>query len=91
MTKSPAPSEQSICATARVRERVEHVLNLIRPSIQSDGGDVELIDVTAEGIVRVRLLGDCIGCPSSTVTLRSGIERNLRRLVPEVKAVQSVV
>ncbi len=70
---------------------MEHVLNLIRPSIQSDGGDVELIDVTAEGIVRVRLLGDCIGCPSSTVTLRSGIERNLRRLVPEVKAVQSVV
>ncbi len=59
--------------------------------IQSDGGDVEFVDFTPEGIVKVRLLGACIGCPSSAVTLKVGIERNLKAYIPEVKAVEHVV
>lgn len=75
---------------AAVRERVAKVLNLIRPAVQSDGGDVELVEVTPDGVVRIRLHGACVGCPSSTMTLQLGIERNLREHVPEVKSVQSV-
>lgn len=73
-----------------VTDRVQKVLGLIRPAIQADGGDVELVEVTAEGIVRIRLLGACIGCPSASVTLHVGIERNLRHHVPEVKRVEAV-
>lgn len=72
------------------RERVEQVLNLIRPAVQSDGGDVELVDVTPDGIVQIRLLGACVGCPSSTMTLQVGIERNLRSHVPGVRGVQAI-
>jgi Fe-S cluster biogenesis protein NfuA len=71
-------------------ERVSRVLNLIRPAVQSDGGDLELVEVTPEGVVRIRLHGACVGCPSSSVTLRAGIERNLRQHVPEVVRVESV-
>jgi Fe-S cluster biogenesis protein NfuA len=81
--KPPAPG-------APVRERVEFVLALIRPAVQADGGDIELADVTDTGIVRIRLHGACVGCPSSLVTLKMGIERNLRDHVPEVKVVQAV-
>jgi Fe-S cluster biogenesis protein NfuA len=70
-----------------VKDRVQLVINWLRPVIQSDGGDVELIDVSAEGVVRVRFHGACIGCPSSTMTLREGIERNIREKVPEVSQV----
>ena len=70
--------------------KVEKVLNLIRPAVQSDGGDLELVEVTSEGIVRIRLHGACVGCPSSTMTLQVGIERNLRAHVPEVKGVEAV-
>lgn len=80
-TATPEPSLQ---------DRVAQVLNLIRPAVQSDGGDVELVDVTPEGVVQIRLHGACVGCPSSTITLQMGIERNLRRHVPEVKAVQAL-
>jgi len=73
-----------------VRDKVEKVLNLIRPAVQSDGGDLELVEVTSEGIVRIRLHGACVGCPSSTMTLQVGIERNLRAHVPEVKGVEAV-
>jgi Fe-S cluster biogenesis protein NfuA len=66
------------------------VLNLIRPAVQSDGGDLELVDITPEGVVQIRLHGACVGCPSSTMTLQVGIERNLKAHVPEVRAVQSV-
>jgi Fe-S cluster biogenesis protein NfuA len=74
-----------------MRERVEQVLNLIRPAVQSDGGDVELVDVSPDGVVQVRLHGACVGCPSSTMTLQTGIERNLKLRVPGVSAVQAVV
>lgn len=73
-----------------VKERVAAVLSRIRPAIQADGGDVELVDVTADGVVQVRLHGACIGCPSSTMTLHDGIERNIKSHVPEVTGVQSV-
>jgi Fe-S cluster biogenesis protein NfuA len=69
---------------------VEKVLARIRPAIQSDGGDLELVEVTPDGIVRVRLHGACVGCPSSSMTLQMGIERNLREKVPEVQAVEQV-
>ncbi|MDD2202393.1 MAG: NifU family protein [Firmicutes bacterium] len=73
-----------------MREKVEAVLGEIRPSLQADGGDVELIDVTEDGIVKVRLKGACAGCPMSTLTLKNGIERVLKSEIPEVKSVQSV-
>jgi Fe-S cluster biogenesis protein NfuA len=70
-----------------VRERVQGVINLIRPAVQADGGDIELVDVTADGVVQIRFHGACHGCPSSTMTLQMGIERNLREKVPEVTQV----
>ena len=76
--------------TRTVLERVEKVLSLIRPAIQADGGDLELVEVTPEGVVRIRLLGACVGCPSSSVTLQMGIERNLKNHVPEITRVESV-
>lgn len=71
-------------------QRVEQVINRIRPAVQSDGGDLELVDVTAEGVVKIRLHGACVGCPSSTMTLQHGVERNVRERVPEVVSVQQV-
>ena len=70
-----------------LREKVQNVLNLIRPAVQADGGDVELVDVSPEGVVQIRFHGACHGCPSSTMTLQMGIERNLREKVPEVTSV----
>ncbi|MFO0831581.1 MAG: NifU family protein [Phycisphaerales bacterium] len=71
-------------------ERVERVLKLIRPAVQADGGDVELVTVTPEGVAEVRFHGACVGCPSSTITLQVGIERNLKVHVPEIKGVRAV-
>jgi Fe-S cluster biogenesis protein NfuA len=70
-----------------LRDKVQNVLNLIRPAVQADGGDVELVDVNPEGVVQIRFHGACHGCPSSTMTLQMGIERNLREKVPEVTQV----
>jgi Fe-S cluster biogenesis protein NfuA len=71
-------------------DRVADVINRIRPAVQADGGDLELVEVTDQGVVRVRLHGACVGCPSSSITLRMGIENNVRALVPEVTAVEQV-
>ena len=60
---------------------------MIRPAVQSDDGDVELVDVTDDGVVRVRFHGACVGCPSSAITLHSGIERSLKQHIPLVKSV----
>ena len=73
--------------TTDVRERVQNVINLIRPAVQADGGDIELVDVSDAGVVQIRFHGACNGCPSSTMTLHMGIERNLRERVPEVTQV----
>ncbi len=71
-------------------ERVEQVINQTRPAVQSDDGDVELVEVTGEGVARIRLHGACVGCPSSIMTLHMGIERNIRLQMPEVVAVEQV-
>lgn len=71
-----------------MKEKVEAVINKIRPMLQADGGDVELVDVE-DGIVKVRLQGACAGCPMSQMTLKNGIERFLKKEIPEVKSVES--
>lgn len=71
-------------------EEVKKVLDMIRPNLQADGGDVELVEVTDEGVVKVRLVGACGHCPMSTMTLKMGIERTLMEQVPGVKEVVSV-
>jgi Fe-S cluster biogenesis protein NfuA len=73
-----------------LREKVQSVINLIRPAVQADGGDIELVDVSGAGVVQIRFHGACHGCPSSTMTLQMGIERNLREQVPEVTGVVPV-
>ena len=72
-----------------LREKVEAALDKIRPALQNDGGDVELIDVDENGIVKVRLKGACAGCPMSQMTLKQGIEATLKQEIPEVKEVVS--
>jgi len=74
-----------------LKEQIEQVLNKIRPALQADGGDVELVEVDEQdGIVKVRLKGACGCCPMSTVTLKQGIERALKKEVPSVKEVLAV-
>ncbi|MFC0523879.1 NifU family protein [Pontibacillus salicampi] len=70
-------------------EQVQEVLNKLRPFLLRDGGDVELVDVE-EGIVRLRLMGACGSCPSSTITLKAGIERALVEEVPGIREVEQV-
>jgi Fe-S cluster biogenesis protein NfuA len=72
-----------------MREIVEKALQKIRPALQADGGDIELIDVV-DGVVRVRLTGACGGCPMSQMTLKMGVEKVLKQQVPEVKSVETV-
>ncbi|MFA5400349.1 MAG: NifU family protein [Dehalococcoidia bacterium] len=72
-----------------MKEQVQEVLNIIRPSLQADGGDVELVDVK-DGVVSVKLKGACSGCPMSTMTLKKGIERFLKEKIPTVKEVVGV-
>jgi len=72
-----------------MRDKVEAALDKIRPNLMADGGDVQLVDVK-EGVVTVRLLGACGGCPMATMTLRQGIERKLKEEVPEVKEVVGI-
>jgi Fe-S cluster biogenesis protein NfuA len=73
-----------------MKERIELALTKIRPALQADGGDVEFVDVDAKGVVRVRLKGACGGCPMSQLTLKMGIERILKKEVPEVTSVEAV-
>ena len=80
-TVPKSPAEPSI------REKVQGVIDLIRPAVQADGGDIELVDVTGAGVVQIRFHGACHGCPSSHMTLHMGIERNLREQIPEVTQV----
>jgi len=76
-------------ATA-LHHQVDDVLQRIRPAIQADGGDIELVEVASGGLVRIRLLGACIGCPSSNITLQMGVERALKERIPEVSGVEAV-
>jgi Fe-S cluster biogenesis protein NfuA len=72
-----------------IKEKVQEALNKVRPQLQADGGDVELVDVNEEGVVKVRLTGACGGCPMSQMTLKMGIEKILKQQVPEVSSVES--
>lgn len=72
------------------RDKVEVVLDKIRPALVADGGNVELVNVNDEGVVEVKLTGACAGCPMSTMTLKMGIEQVLREEFPEIKEVVSV-
>ncbi len=73
-----------------MKEQVDSVIQKIRPALQADGGDIELVDVTPEGVVQVKLKGACGGCPMATMTLKQGVERELKKEIPEVKEVVSV-
>jgi Fe-S cluster biogenesis protein NfuA len=73
-----------------LRERVEKSLESIRPYLQADGGDIELVDIEENGVVKVRLTGACGGCPSALMTLKQGVETRLKEEIPEVQCVESV-
>ncbi len=73
-----------------IKQDVEQALAKIRPFLQRDGGDIQLIDVTQDGIVKVQLTGACQGCPMSQMTLKQGVERALMKEVPGVKEVQAI-
>lgn len=73
-----------------MQRKVEKALEKIRPQLQAHGGDVELVDVTDDGVVKVRLTGACAGCPMSTMTLAMGVERTLKQKIPEVERVETV-
>jgi Fe-S cluster biogenesis protein NfuA len=83
-TPDMEPNEQDL------ETRVGGVLELMRPAIKEDGGDVELVEISSSGVVTIRFLGACIGCPSSSHTLHQGIERLLKERVPEVTGVEAV-
>jgi Fe-S cluster biogenesis protein NfuA len=91
MPSSPASSTAAPAhPDPQLRTQVERIISLIRPAVQSDGGDLELVNITPDGVVQIRLHGACVGCPSSTMTLQLGIERNLRDHLPAIKGVQAV-
>lgn len=73
-----------------MRDKVANILDKIRPGLQADGGDVKLVEVTDDGVVKVELQGACKGCPMSTLTVKNGIEKTLKQHVPEVKEVVSI-
>jgi len=73
-----------------MKEEIELALDKIRPTLIADGGNVELVEVTPDGMVKVRLTGACGGCPMSQMTLKQGVERVIKQDVPEVKEVVSV-
>ncbi|HNZ10732.1 MAG: Fe/S biogenesis protein NfuA [Deltaproteobacteria bacterium ADurb.Bin151] len=73
-----------------MKEQVQKAIDKIRPALQADGGDVELVDVSADGVVSVKLTGACHGCPMSQMTLKMGIEKVIKQQVPSVKEVVSV-
>ena len=71
------------------RTKVEEVINKVRPYLRRDGGDVELVDITDDNVVKVRLVGACGTCPMSIMTLKGGIEAELKKAIPELKAVEA--
>ncbi len=86
----PTTAKDSLTNPKPLNERVAKVIDLIRPAVQADGGDLELVGITPDGVVQIRLHGACVGCPSSSITLQVGIERNLKAHVPEVRAVEAI-
>ena len=73
-----------------MKEKVQALIEEVRPNLQADGGDIELVDVTEDGVVKVKLRGACHGCPGAAMTLKMGVERFLKARLPEVKSVENV-
>ncbi len=73
-----------------MKEKVQKAIDLIRPGLQADGGDVELVDVSPDGVVKVKLTGACQGCPMSQMTLKMGIEKIIKNQLPDIKEVIAV-
>jgi Fe-S cluster biogenesis protein NfuA len=73
-----------------MKDRVQQLIDQIRPDLQADGGDIELVDVTEDGVVKVKLHGACHGCPGAAMTLKMGVERLLKKNIPEIKSVENV-
>lgn len=71
-------------------ERVDNALDAIRPYLKTDGGDVKVLEVSAEGVVKLELMGSCGSCPMSAMTLKAGIEESIRKAVPEITAVEAI-
>ena len=86
----PTKPDSSAQRSQPLAEQVAEVINEIRPAIQNDGGDLELLGVDDQGVVQVRFHGACVGCPSASMTLTHGVERILKEKVPEVKEVIAV-
>lgn len=84
------PASAAEIPAGDLQARVEKIIEMIRPAVQADGGDLEFVDITPDHQVRIRLHGACVGCPSASVTLQLGIERNLREYVPEIAGVQAI-
>lgn len=82
--------DESTPAEKTVKDQVADVIERIRPAIQGDGGDIELVDVDTQGVVKVRLHGACVGCPSAQMTLKMGVERMIKEEVPQITEVVSV-
>lgn len=80
----------ALAETNELRERVAAALERIRPAVQMDGGDVQLVDVSEDGVVTVQMMGACGGCPMSMLTLKAGIERIVKSQVPEVTDIVAV-
>ena len=72
------------------KAKIEELLNIVRPALQADGGDVELVEVSDDGVVKVKLTGACGGCPMSQITLKEGIERYMKEAYSDIKAVEAV-
>jgi Fe-S cluster biogenesis protein NfuA len=72
------------------KEKVKKAVESVRPALQMDGGDMDLVEITGDGVVKVRLKGACVGCPMSQMTLKAGVERALKKEVPEIKSVEAV-
>jgi Fe-S cluster biogenesis protein NfuA len=73
-----------------MKERVQKVIDEIRPNLQADGGDIDLVDVTPDGVVKVKLRGACHGCPGAAMTLKMGVERLLKERIPEVTGIENI-
>ena len=87
--RSATPQTLAPTGTDSLTDRVARIIEMIRPAVQADGGDVEFLGITSdpEHHARIRLHGACVGCPSAAVTLQLGIERNLREYVPEIRGI----
>jgi Fe-S cluster biogenesis protein NfuA len=86
----PAAGGRRSTRRLAVKEQVQEALDKIRPALQRDGGDVELVDVTDDGVVKVKLQGACGGCPMSQMTLKMGIEKVVKQALPQIKSVEAV-